>query len=54
MYFQGTKVMKNGKIQMKADSDDECYTKLIKKLRDKIKVLAKRIEPKIYEYGFLK
>ena len=39
---------------MKADSDDECYTKLIKKLRDKIKVLAKRIEPKIYEYGFLK
>lgn len=54
MYFQGTKVMKNGKIQMKADSDDECYTKLIKNLRDKIKVLAKRIEPKIYEYGFLK
>lgn len=54
MYFQGTKVMKNGKIQMKTDSDDERYTELIKYLRDKVKILAKRIEPKIYQYGFLK
>lgn len=54
MYFQGTKVMKNGKIQMKTDSDDEHYTELIKDLRDRIKALSKKIEPKIYEYGFLK
>lgn len=54
MYFQGTKVMKNGKVQMKTDSDDERYTELIKDLRNKLKVLAKRIEPKIYQYGFLK
>lgn len=46
--------MKNGKIQMKTDSDDEHYTELIKDLRDRIKVLSKKIEPKIYEYGFLK
>lgn len=54
MYFQGTKVTKNGKIQMKADSADEQYTRLMKNLRDKLKILVKRIEPKIYEYGFLK
>lgn len=54
MYFQGTKVMKNGKVQMKTDSDNERYTELIKELRDKLKVLAKKIEPKIYHYGFLK
>ncbi len=54
LYFQGTKVTKSGKIQMKSDSDDPVYTDLIQNLRDKLKVLATRIEPKIYEYGFLK
>lgn len=54
MYFQGTKVMKNGKVQMKSDSNDERYTELIKVLRNKLKALANRIEPKIYKYGFLK
>ena len=54
MFFQGTKVMKNGKVQMKPDSDDTSYTELINNLRDKLKVLAKQIEPKIYQYGFLK
>lgn len=54
MHFQGFKVMKNGKTQMKSDSEDERYTELIKDLRDKLKLLAKQIEPKIYQYGFLK
>lgn len=35
-------------------SEDEKYNKLISALRDKMKELAKKIEPKIYEYGFLK
>ena len=54
MYFQGTKTLKNGKVQMKPDSDDTRYTELINNLRNKLKVLARRIEPKIYQYGFLK
>lgn len=54
LYFQGTKTTAKGKVQMKTDSEDERYTELIKDLRNKMKVLAKRIEPKIYEYGFLK
>lgn len=48
-YFQG-KI--NGK--MKTKSDDETYNELISDLRSKMKVLAKQIEPKVYEYGFLK
>lgn len=54
MYFQGTKTLKNGKVQMKADSDDKIYLSLIKELRERLKVLANKIKPKIYEYGFLK
>lgn len=54
MYFQGTKTLKNGKVQMKTDSDDTHYTGLITNLRNKLKILAKQIEPKIYKYGFLK
>ena len=46
--------MKNGKTQMKSDSDDKIYTELLHNLRDKLKILASKIEPKIYEYGFLK
>ena len=39
---------------MKTKSDDEKYTELISDLRNKMKLLAKQIEPKVYEYGFLK
>ena len=46
--------MKNGKIQMKPDSADKVYTRLIRNLREKLKILAEKIEPKVYEYGFLK
>ena len=50
LHFQGT----NEKGNMNAKSDDETYTELITTLREKMKLLAKRIEPKVYEYGFLK
>lgn len=39
---------------MNAKSDDATYITLISNLRDKMKLLAKHIEPKVYEYGFLK
>ena len=39
---------------MNTKSDDATYTTLIANLREKMKQLAKRIEPKVYEYGFLK
>jgi hypothetical protein len=39
---------------MNNSSDDEIYTELISDLRDDLKSLAKKIETKVYEYGFLK
>ena len=54
LYFQGTKTTKSGKLQMNTESDDPTYTALIADLRQKQKELARHIEPKIYEYGFLK
>ena len=50
LHFQGT----SEKGNMNAKSDDETYTEQITTLREKLKLLAKRIEPKVYEYGFLK
>ncbi len=50
LHFQGT----NDKGNMNAKSDDATYTALITDLREKMKILANRIEPKVYEYGFLK
>jgi hypothetical protein len=49
-YFQG----RNEAGKMKSSSIDEVYTKLIGDLRNKLDILAKKIEPKVYEYGFLK
>ena len=54
LYFQGTKTTKSGKVQMNTESKDATYTSLITNLRQKQKELAKIIEPKVYEYGFLK
>ncbi len=54
MYFQGTKTIKSGKIQMNNESQDKKYMELIGILREKLRLLASRIEPKIYEYGFLR
>ncbi len=49
-YFQG----RNATGKMNHKSTDEKYTQLIGALRDALKVLAKKIEIKVYEYGFLK
>ena len=49
-YFQGRNP--TGKMNLK--SPDETYTALIADLREKLKELAQKIEPKVYEYGFLK
>lgn len=42
------------KGRMNAKSTDERYTELIGNLRSALKTLAKKIEPKVYQYGFLK
>ncbi|MDR2424169.1 MAG: hypothetical protein LBD59_05530, partial [Prevotellaceae bacterium] len=49
-YFQG----RNDKGKMNNKSDDEKYNEFIDILREKINLLAEKIEPKVYEYGFLK
>jgi len=49
-HFQG----RNTQGKMNNKSDDETYNELVGNLRDKMKVLAKKIEPKVYEYGFLR
>lgn len=49
-YFQGRN--KNGK--MKNKSQDEIYMKLINDLRHRLKFISKKIEPKVYEYEFLR
>lgn len=53
LHFQGYKTTKSGKMQMNTESSDAQCTKLITELRKALKVLAKSIEPKVYEYGFL-
>ncbi|MCC5945880.1 MAG: hypothetical protein JJT94_13195 [Bernardetiaceae bacterium] len=49
-HFQG----RNGNGRMKSHSDDAKYNELLAALREQIKILAQKIEPKIYEYEFLK
>ena len=49
-HFQG----RNDKGKMNNKSQDETYMTLIKTLRESLKILAKKIEPKVYDYGFLK
>jgi len=39
---------------MNNKSTEEKYTELIADLRQKQNILADKIKPKIYEYGFLK
>jgi hypothetical protein len=50
LFFQG--VDEKGKMRIK--SEDEGYMKLITDLRKSQKLLADKIAPKIFEYGFLK
>ena len=49
-HFQG----RNDKGKMNNKSRDEKYNELIGNLRLELKALAMKIEPKIFEYGFLK
>ncbi|MCH5226571.1 MAG: hypothetical protein J1F16_01935 [Muribaculaceae bacterium] len=49
-YFQGI----NEKGKMNNSSEDKQYMDLLRDLRDKLKVLAEKIEPLVYEYGFLR
>ncbi len=49
-YFQG----RNEKGRMNNKSIDEKYNALIGSLRQNLNILANKIAPKIYEYGFLK
>ncbi len=49
-YFQG----RNEKGRMNSKSSDETYNKLLADLRERLKQLAEKIEPKVYEYDFLK
>jgi hypothetical protein len=49
-FFQG----RNDKGTMKAHSEDETYNGLLATLRGRLRVLAEKIQPKVYEYGFLR
>ena len=49
-FFQGV----DNKGKMNSDSENQTYMQLIHELRDKQKILAKQIQPKIYQYAFLK
>jgi len=49
-HFQG----RNAQGKMNNKSDDDKYNELIGSLRSALKELAQKIEPKVYEYGFLK
>ncbi len=48
-YFQG----RNEKGRMKSNSEDEIYSQCMADLRSTLEVLARKIETKVYEYGFL-
>jgi hypothetical protein len=47
-FFQG----RSEKGTMKQKSNDETYNALIKSLRQKMSILAEKIQPIVYEYGF--
>lgn len=50
LYFQG----RDTKGKMNIDSPDTKYMELIGTLRQALKSLARKIEPKVYEHGFLR
>jgi hypothetical protein len=49
-HFQG----RNEKGKMNNTSTDQKYNELIENLRLALKILTQKIEPKVYEYEFLK
>ena len=53
-FFQGVKVDAKGKEKMNATSSDADYNERLAALKSVMKKLAAKIEPKVYEYGFLR
>lgn len=51
-FFQGRN--SQGKMNLPSKAEDSHYKTLIATLTDTLNTLAKKLEPKIYEYGFLK
>lgn len=51
-FFQGRNAQ--GKLNPPAKAKDEYYKQLYANLQDALKDLAKEIQPKVYEYGFLR
>ncbi|WRB20104.1 nucleoside 5-triphosphatase RdgB (dHAPTP, dITP,XTP-specific) [Helicobacter pylori] len=51
-FFQGRNMQ--GKLNPPAKAKDEYYKQLYANLQDTLKDLAKEIQPKVYEYGFLR
>lgn len=51
-FFQGRNLQ--GKMNLPSKAEDSHYKTLIATLTDTLNTLAKKLEPKIYEYGFLK
>jgi hypothetical protein len=49
-FFQG----RNDKGTMNTKSADETYAQLLGALREALKTLTQKIQPKVYQYGFLK
>ena len=54
LHFQGATVDAKGKSKMNSTSADETYSSRLSNLRAAMKKLARQIEPKVYQYGFLK
>lgn len=52
-HFKG-KTEKNGKSRVNQKSKDEHFNTLMKNLKENLDILATKITPKIYEYGFLR
>nr|WP_240146876.1 nucleoside 5-triphosphatase RdgB (dHAPTP, dITP,XTP-specific) [Helicobacter pylori] len=51
-FFQGRNAQ--GRLNSPAKAKDEYYKQLYANLKDALKDLAKEIQPKVYEYGFLR
>ncbi|GAA7397146.1 hypothetical protein BD0139_15450 [Helicobacter pylori] len=51
-FFQGRNAQ--GKLNLPAKAKDEYYKQLYANLQDALKDLAREIQPKVYEYGFLR
>ncbi|GAA8172402.1 hypothetical protein HpDR147_08710 [Helicobacter pylori] len=51
-FFQGRN--KQGRLNSPTKAKDEYYKQLYANLKDALKDLAKEIQPKVYEYGFLR